>query len=246
MNWIVILYMVSLAIILTTLLYIIYKGMKFFSINRYVELFTYAFMEIGKAQVPDYTVKEIDDFLTPQECDYLIKLAEPKLETSMVYYIGGDILNEKHRKSDQAWIKDEDDRLAASIAARVASLSGLPTKNQEDLQIVSYPTGGFFNPHYDACDGNREFCGRMDGRSGPRIYTYLIYLNDDFEGGETVFPNTKMSIKPKRGKCVVFQNTLHAPDGRIIAQSLHGGNPVTKGRKWICNKWVHTNEYMPT
>jgi prolyl 4-hydroxylase len=83
----------------------------------------------------------------------------------------------------------------------------------------------------------------MDGSSGPRIYTYLIYLNDDYEGGETAFPKLNIAVKPKKGKCVVFQNTLPQPDGRIPLEALHGGNPVTSGNKWICNKWIRVNKY---
>jgi predicted 2-oxoglutarate/Fe(II)-dependent dioxygenase YbiX len=119
----------------------------------------------------------------------------------------------------------------------------LPIENQEDLQIVSYKPGGFFTPHYDACDGKKDYCQRMDGSAGPRLFTYLIYLNDDFEGGETVFPKLNKSVKPKKGKCVIFQSTVSPPDSRIILEALHGGNPVTSGNKWICNKWIRNHTY---
>jgi prolyl 4-hydroxylase len=98
---------------------------------------------------------------------------------------------------------------------------------------VQYSEGGLFLPHYDACD---HHCERMDGKDGPRILTVLIYLNDNFEGGETSFPEIGKQVKPEKGKAVVFSNVDKY--GRIIKQSLHGGQPVVSGKKWIANKWI--------
>jgi prolyl 4-hydroxylase len=76
----------------------------------------------------------------------------------------------------------------------------------------------------------------MNGKEGPRYYTLLIYLNDDFEGGETVFPKINKFVKPKKGKAVLFQSVDHR--GVIIDEAFHGGNPVSAGQKWIANKWI--------
>ena len=47
------------------------------------------------------------------------------------------------------------------------------------------------------------------------------------------------TLKPKKGKAVIFKNV--DINGNIINQSLHGGEPVRSGQKWIINKWVHLN-----
>ena len=77
----------------------------------------------------------------------------------------------------------------------------------------------------------------MNQNNGPRYLTFLIYLNDNFEGGETIFPNINKKIKPEKGKAVIFKNIDE--NENIIKQSLHGGEPVRSGQKWIINKWIH-------
>ena len=80
----------------------------------------------------------------------------------------------------------------------------------------------------------REF--RVNGDNGPRLLTVLFYLNDDFEGGETIFPKINKVVKPQKGKAVIFRNVDN--DGVIISQAVHGGEPVKNGEKWIANKWI--------
>ena len=179
---------------------------------------------------------QIDDFLTPEECDEIIRTAQERgLEPSKVYSADTDDNDPNFRISDQTWLKQAD-----SITRKVENVSGKPKENFEDIQVVKYEKGGFFTTHYDACDGDESFCKRMNGHSGQRYMTFLMYLNDDFEGGETVFPNLGVSIKPKKGKALVFFNTDE--NGILIRDSLHGGNPVESGTKWICNVWVRLNK----
>lgn len=76
----------------------------------------------------------------------------------------------------------------------------------------------------------------MNQNNGPRYLTVLFYLNDNFDGGETIFPKINKLVKPEKGKAVIFQNVNN--NGVIITQALHGGKPVKNGEKWIANKWI--------
>ena len=71
--------------------------------------------------------------------------------------------------------------------------------------------------------------------------TMIIYLNDDYQGGETMFPKMGFQVVPKAGKAVVFWSTTEGDE--VIRESFHGGNPVVGGEKWICNKWLHPMKY---
>ena len=186
-------------------------------------------------------VKEIPDFLTPEECDIIIELSKPNLVNSLVYSDKEDQLNTTTRKSMQCWLKDEVDSVIKKVSDKTAELTGFPTRNQESLQVVSYTEGGFFNPHYDACRGDEKYCHRMNNNGGPRYMTLLIYLNDDYDGGETLFPKLNYKTSPKKGNAVLFYDT--DDNGKILDDSLHGGNPVSNGMKWVCNKWVHKKEF---
>jgi prolyl 4-hydroxylase len=194
--------------------------------------------------IPDYRIQEIPNFLTPQECDIVIGLSRERLVDSQVYSNEKDVVNTSTRESKQYWLNDNVHPIVERISQRTAEITRTPVVNQEPLQVVNYSPGGFFRPHYDACDGSATFCERMNSKAGPRYITLLIYLNDDFTGGETAFPlisNPNKLCKPERGKAVLFYNT--DLDGNIIEQALHGGNSITSGNKWICNKWVHLGEY---
>jgi prolyl 4-hydroxylase len=203
-------------------------------------------IETNKAPHKGYTVREIPGFLTPEECASMIDLVrqEDSLVPSLVYGSEEDQLSKKKRDSMQAWVPDGRSALVDDISKRVAALTSTPVENQESLQVVRYTKGGFFTPHYDPCSLDKKgACKRMNGSAGPRMCTVLIYLNDDFEGGHTVFPKIGLSVRPETGKAVVFQGT-DAKTGEIIRESLHGGEPVTSGEKWICNKWIRKYKFI--
>lgn len=189
-------------------------------------------------------VYEYKNFLTNEECDMLINIAKNKLEESRVYSINNNKIDKKHRDSQQCWIKDDESAISKKISDFVSKLVDFPIENNEMLQIVKYNKGGFFNPHYDPlCVGKKEECLKINGESGPRYCTFIIYLNDDFEGGETCFIKKNKCLKPEKGKAVLFFNT--DDNENLLVNSEHAGKPVTKGEKWICNKWVHFRKYTP-
>jgi len=117
-------------------------------------------------------------------------------------------------------------------------LTNMPAAHQEQLQVVHYDVGGKFTPHYDACDDKPEVCARLDENGGQRYATLLIYLNDGFEGGGTNFPKIGKSVVPEKGKAVLFFNVSDDESRAIIPESMHEGAPVTRGEKWVANKWV--------
>lgn len=186
-----------------------------------------------------YTVVEIYDVLTPLECDEVIKLAQVKgMEQSMVWGYATNQLDTSHRKSKQTWLKDEDGAVVVKMSTAAADLTKFPKEHQETLQVAMYEPNGKFNEHYDACvDPDPKSCEIMNHGSGERRATLLVYLNDDFGGGETEFVDMGVKIKPEKGKGILFWDT--DDDEKIIPESKHRGNPVLNGHKWICTKWVH-------
>jgi len=182
-----------------------------------------------------YNVEEVDDFLTLEECDKIIELCDGKLKESKIYSGEGDIYDKSKRDSEQCWLED-DNIMIRKIRDKVRMYTNTVENYQEMLQVVRYKIGGFISCHYDACDGDEEYCKRLNGEYGERYITVLFYLNDDFEGGRTIFPYIKRYIKAKKGKCVIFKNVNK--DGNIIRQSLHESSEVISGEKWIGTIWI--------
>ena len=67
-----------------------------------------------------------------------------------------------------------------------------------------------------------------------RVAACMMYLNDDFEGGETEFLYQNKRIVPKRGQFLIWPATYtHA----------HRGNPPLSGKKYITTSWIEQNNY---
>ncbi len=170
----------------------------------------------------------IENFLTEKECTHIKQSAKSKLEVSTVDK--DRRVNEKIRKSETAWLSTEDP-IVKSVVERCVSRIDRPIENCEDLQVLRYSEGGYYNPHQDVFYQDKN----------KRLYTFIIALNDDYEGGETAFPVIKEKYKLKTGDALFF----HTLDnyGFDTSDALHGGQPVKSGEKWVCNLWVHKYPY---
>lgn len=188
----------------------------------------------------NYRIAEIPRFLTDEECDYIIRLSKSLgLQKSELYDEDADTIDETVRKSEHVFIKDEEDKFVAELSKKIADLVKVPVSHQEMLQVVHYGPGGKYEPHYDACIYEEKgACDRMNGPGGHRYLTVLIYLNTPEEGGGTIFPYMNIKMKAEKGKAIIFEN-IYKDTEKVIHDSMHGGELVTKGEKWIANKWIH-------
>lgn len=195
----------------------------------------------------DYQIYEIFNLLTAKECQTLIDIAKEKgLHESKVYNHtvadDGQEVDIVSRKSETTWLKDTEHPTVLKLARITSEISRIPIENQEALQVAHYHVNGMFNEHYDACHyTDLSQCEKMNNGAGQRRCTLLVYLNDDFEGGETEFRDIKAKIKPEVGKAVFFWDTY--PDEKIIDKSKHIAHRIRQGEKWICTKWAHVKPY---
>ena len=178
------------------------------------------------------------NFITDKEREYIMKTAAPKFEDSETVE-GKDTTI---RKSQTAWL-DKDDPIIQKIIQRVCDITGHPFKNAESMQVVKYGKNGFYNPHHDSCCDQAEACMKFERKDGgQRVITMLIYLTDDFEGGTTKFPNLDKEFKPPKNGAILF-HPLEKNGKRCHPYALHGGMPVTKGEKYVCNVWIRERPF---
>lgn len=77
----------------------------------------------------------------------------------------------------------------------------------------------------------QEYKGHYDGPTDMgRAISALVYLNDDYEGGELEFPNYNIKIKPQAGMLIVFPSAW---------PYLHIAAPVKNGTKYALVAWIH-------
>jgi len=188
-------------------------------------------------------VYEFPNLLSDSECDKIIELSRDKVRRSTV--IGESNLNDVSsvRTSENTFLSNSIDPLMESIDVRIQNIIGVSPNKYEDLQVVHYKPGTFYKAHWDACDPAIDpRCVEDYKKGGLRFATFLLYLNDDMEGGETDFPLMSKKVKPEKGKGVLFFNLEDDLSGRREL-SKHAGLPPTKGEKWMCNKWIRVNDY---
>ena len=188
-------------------------------------------------------VYEYDNFISNELCDKIIELAKPLIRRSTVLDENQPLDNQ--RTSSNTFLnpnlnKNKDVQI---IDKKINELLGIPIEFYEELQVANYKPGQLYNPHYDACKKNDDYCKEVFNKLGGnnRYATFIIYLNDDFTGGETEFPKKNIDIKPKKGKAVLFFD-LNDDYTDVRENSFHGGKPPITGEKWMCNKWIRLNK----
>jgi len=92
----------------------------------------------------------------------------------------------------------------------------------EDYNLLRYSTGQEYKAHYDS------------GTRMGRAISALVYLNDDYEGGEIEFINFKIKIKPQAGMMILFPSNY---------AYLHKSHPVISGTKYSLVTWIRDREF---
>lgn len=172
------------------------------------------------------SIRQISDFFTKQECQEIINFSEARndYQKSMILDEAGLAKVDHSRTSYSINLSPSELGLYESLRKRTSDLLRVPKSHIEGLQCVRYAEGQQFYPHWDS---NKKL---------NRRHTLLVYLNDDFTGGETYFPELMLKVTPETGKALHFLN--EDIDGNVIQYSLHAGLPVKKGIKYACNIWV--------
>ena len=168
------------------------------------------------------------------ECDYLINVTKERFEPSMVYNEQRQLVRDTIRTSDGAafhWLLE--DPAVHAINRRIAFASGTPYEQGEPLQVLRYSPGQEYRPHFDF----------VDRAPVQRLWTALIYLNDDYDGGETAFVRTSLKVKGGIGDVLLFDNALRNGDGDPLAE--HAGMPVSRGTKYLATRWIREQRWIP-
>ena len=181
------------------------------------------------------------NLLTGQECDDLMREAEPILERSQVVdpKDGGSQVDEG-RTSDGMFFQRGSTPLVDRIERRIAALVNWPLDRGEGLQILRYRPGAQYKPHNDYFDPTKPGTSTILKRGGQRVATLVMYLNTPERGGATVFPNVKLEVAPVRGSAVFFSYDQPSES----TKTLHGGAPVLAGEKWVATKWLRQGVFV--
>jgi len=160
----------------------------------------------------------LPNIITEEECRQLLDNALFLAEKSKKIYFANSEINDGILKTAAT----DNIRFHIPVYNALNKL-GIPHTKEvlKRAQLLHYPTGAFNNTHADNCS--------IDPKTGAvtrfKNWTHsaVIYLNENFEGGEIVYPSLDFEFKPKTGYCIIH------PAG---AEFLHRVNTVTKGDRY--------------
>ena len=180
-----------------------------------------------------------ENFLSADECDHFVELFDNKEKNGFVVNRQDSEDAELSSKKDKSFfvniyegfngkVRDRNKSFVENFWSNGFSeyVKSYPTLSQRTCDLVGFklqktlPGEGYHIWH----DEHQSL------HKSSRLVTYIIYLNDDYTGGETEFISKSMRIQPKKGTLALFPcNYTHA----------HRGNPPLTGEKYILTGWVH-------
>ncbi|WP_059412092.1 2OG-Fe(II) oxygenase [Cupriavidus basilensis] len=189
-------------------------------------------------------VAVLEGVLSHDECDALVAMAQPRLapSTTVDPSTGFTVVSEG-RTSHGMFFRLQENALVARLDQRISALMRLPVENGEGLQVLRYGVGAQSSPHYDFLMPTNAANQASLARSGQRVSTLVVYLNDVEAGGETAFPEIGYAVSPRKGNAVYFEYCDAA--GQLDGRTLHTGAPVRAGEKWVVTKWMRQRRFVP-
>ena len=125
-------------------------------------------------------------------------------------------------KSNNKFCQDINNQMYTTLLATTApylrKMNITEVTYHEDYSMLKYVQGTEYKQHYDG------------GTSAGRCISAIVYLNDDYEGGEIEFPHFKVKIKPEPGMLILF------PSNYAYSHIAH---PVASGTKYAIVAWIH-------
>jgi hypothetical protein len=183
-------------------------------------------------------IRVFEGFASAAECDWVIAVARGRLNPAWVW----DPLTGLNRPDPSRTNRGLDlgvaemDLVLQVLRARISAGSNLPLPVFEPAQIMHYSVGQEFLPHHDYLDPAQPGDRAQIARLGQRIATFLLYLNNDYEGGETEFLKTGFRYRGNKGDALLFANV--EAGGGPDPLTTHAGRPPTRGEKWILSQWI--------
>ncbi|CAI9777508.1 unnamed protein product [Fraxinus pennsylvanica] len=194
------------------------------------------------------------NFASAKECKSVIEIAKTRLEPSSLALREGETAENTKgiRTSSGMFISASEDKtgILYQIEEKIAKATMIHRTHGEAFNVLRYEIGQRYHSHYDAFNP-----AEYGPQKSQRIASFLLYLSDVEEGGETMFPLENglnmdatydyrkcmgMKVKPRQGDGLLFYSLF--PNGTIDPTSLHGSCPVIKGEKWVATKWIRDQD----
>ncbi len=131
------------------------------------------------------------------------------------------------------------DIIARYIESKIVRETGEALSHSEPMSILRYAPGEYYRPHLDYFKPDLEAAQELLRDGGQRTASAVTYLAAPTAGGGTSFPKLGLTIPPEAGSTLWFRNCN--AEGEVDERSLHAGDTVEAGEKWVVTKWFRQN-----
>ncbi len=180
-------------------------------------------------------------FVTPEVCAWLKQHMRKFLQPAKIYSADhhGHVADQMRTNSIGPMHLGTIDFVNVMVQYRISAVTQIPVSNFDGPTALRYEVGQEIKDHYDYINPDIDNYQHEIQTRGERLVTFLVYVDDDFDGGETDFPRLDVSHKGSVGDGLMFVNVLQdrTPDPR----SVHAGRPPTRGEKWLLSQFVRTH-----
>jgi len=197
-------------------------------VTQKAKQFSYPFTQI-------YTCEE---FLSPGICKALINLVDSRLRPSTVSNPTDDSVVSDYRTSQTADLNYFESDALMRLDQLITEYVGIKPFLGETLQSQKYSPGEYYKEHCDFFFPLTKEFKTYTEWMGQRTWTFMCYLNDVEEGGETYFKHLNLKIKPKQGMAVIWNNLYK--NGLPNPKTLHEALPPISGNKYVITKWFRS------
>ena len=169
-----------------------------------------------------------EDCISEDDCDKIMSHNWPMQKSTYANNKGKVKASDERVKMDEVWVKQNMPFYENLKTTFIKVISKYSTDHRDfacihhtDFRINKYSEGGFMSRH---CDNIHHSHGQHYGY--PQVSS-LLFLNDDYEGGEFIVAGE--IFFPKKGSAIIFPSNFMYP---------HKVGIVTKGTRWSIVSWL--------
>jgi prolyl 4-hydroxylase len=193
---------------------------------------------VSRVQTPRAEMFLRHGLITPRECAEIVTKIDAGCKPSKLF---SDV-NADYRTSSSCNL-DIFDPLVIAVTRRIDALLGVEGDHGELLQGQRYHAGQEYRLHCDFFPQQVSYWPAMRVSGGQRCWTAMAYLGEVEEGGETQFPRLGVTVPPRAGTLLIWNNMT--ADGGPNRDTLHAALPVVRGTKYIVTRWYRERRWEP-
>lgn len=185
-------------------------------------------------------MRHIPGLVSREVRQWMIERARPRLTRALVYDVVEDksLASQTRTNTAALFNTTNSDLVSVLIQVQICANTGVAFRQLEPLSVLHYDVGEQIIEHFDFVDPDAPSFDQQVAEYGQRKITFLLYLNEDYTGGETELPKIAISHKGQAGGGLFFVNIRdnEEPDLR----TLHAGRAPIRGEKWVVSQWIRS------